>query len=1294
MSVILPGLLPALAPPLFAQRQVEDLGRGVIAVRKSSTEAFISWRLLGLDPTGVGFNLYRSTNGGAPVKLNASVLSTGTNYIDNTANLTVSNAYVVHPVVDGVEQAPSASFTLPANAEVGPVIRIPLQAPHDRRVHNVWPGDLDGDGEYELIACLTGSTTGQTQKIAAYKLNGTFLWDLDFGPNSIDSDNIYVSSATIAAGQWDGVTVYDLDGDGRAEVIVKSANGVRFGDGATLTFSDNVTQFISVLEGQTGGELDRAVLPNPWQSLENRPLGTLFGVGYPDGVRPSLMIHAKTRKGDGNFHQVNSAWDYRGGNLTQRWSNQWEADDPSAPPTNHQMRILDIDGDGKDEMFPGMYALNYNGTLRYNLGLQGIVHGDRFHISDLNPNRAGLEHYGIQQNNPSGRVEYFTDANTGQLLWDVNIGSIADAARGMALDIDPNYPGSEVWSFYGLRSATGTLIANDPTRPYPNLGTWWDGDLHGDCVNTEVVDKWNYTTMTTSRLLTAYHYGANSNSRSVPAFLGDIYGDWREELIYENANLSEFLVFTTSSSSTTRLYTLAQNPAYRNCLTVKGYLQSNHPDYFLGNGMSTPPTPDIVYTPSIPPLPAPAAPSGLAAVAASGTQINLVWSDTSSNEYGFKIERSSDGSSFAPRATVGVSSTSYSDTGLAPSTTYYYRVRAYHSDANSAYSNPSSATTPAAPPVAPTDVTAESDINRVALSWGASAGATSYNVKRSNNSGGPYTTLASPAVAGHTDITAAAGTTYYYVVSAVNANGESANSSERSGTSVAAGTLQQDSGADGILSVETENYSTNVSQGNHSWAVDATPGYSGAGAMASMPNSGTNINTGYTTTSPRLDFQINFTKTGTHYVWIRGRTGPNGVDDDSGHAGIDGVANTTSDRMTFSSSWAWRNTTMDGPVATFYVTSPGVHTVNIWMREDGLIVDKLLLTSNASYVPSGTGPEESAREGDVTVPATPSGPSATAVSSSRIDVSWTASTGATSYNVKRATTSGGPYTTVASGVTSTGYSNNGLSASTTYNYVVSAVNSAGESADSAQVNATTQTAAPSTPTFVGAGSASSGAGSVTAGMPSGLQTEDSSRMSSVWRPEGILLLFVETAAQASSLSNQNGGTWSAVTGALQSTGAAGGTNGAQLSVFWSRYNGSQGAPSISDSGNHQLAQVVAIRGAASSGTPWDVVGGNVEATSDTTGNIPGATTTVSDTLVVVAVAGNLPDSNGTSQFSGWTNSSLTSMTERTDNTTNSGNGGALGIATGGKASAGAYGATTVTHGSSAAKAMVSIAIKN
>jgi len=222
---------------------------------------------------------------------------------------------------------------------------------------------------------------------------------------------------------------------------------------------------------------------------------------------------------------------------------------------------------------------------------------------------------------------------------------------------------------------------------------------------------------------------------------------------------------------------------------------------------------------------------------------------------------------------------------------------------------------------------------------------------------------------------------------------------------------------------------------------------------------------------------------------------------------------------------------------------------------------------------------------------------------------------------------------------------------------------------------------PTPPTFVAAGAVASGTGTITPALPSGIATND------------ILLLFLETANQAISISNQNGGTWTEVTNSPQGIGTAGGSAATRLTVFWSRYNGTQGAPTAGDSGNHQAGRIIAIRGCATSGNPWDVTAGGVEGTADTSGSIPGATTTVANTLVVAAIATSLPDANGTANFSAWANSDLTNVTERMDNTRNAGNGGGLAVATGEKVTAGVYGATAVTCGTAAAKGMLSIALK-
>jgi len=190
-----------------------------------------------------------------------------------------------------------------------------------------------------------------------------------------------------------------------------------------------------------------------------------------------------------------------------------------------------------------------------------------------------------------------------------------------------------------------------------------------------------------------------------------------------------------------------------------------------------------------PPPPPPAAPSNLTATATSSSQISVAWTDNANNETSFTVERSVGGNPFTAVATLGANSTSFQDTGLAASTTYSYRVRASNGGGNSAYSNTGSATTQAGstqPPAAPTGLTATAGNAQVGLSWTASSAATSYTIKRATVSGGPYTNVGTAAAAtGFTDTGLSNGTTYFYVVSAVNAGGESANSSPASATPTA-----------------------------------------------------------------------------------------------------------------------------------------------------------------------------------------------------------------------------------------------------------------------------------------------------------------------------------------------------------------------------------------------------------------------------------------------------------------------------------------------------------------------------
>ncbi|MGZ4989999.1 MAG: beta strand repeat-containing protein, partial [Methylobacter sp.] len=217
------------------------------------------------------------------------------------------------------------------------------------------------------------------------------------------------------------------------------------------------------------------------------------------------------------------------------------------------------------------------------------------------------------------------------------------------------------------------------------------------------------------------------------------------------------------------------------------------------------------------------------------------------------------------------------------------------------------------------------------------------------------------------------------------------------------------------------------------------------------------------------------------------------------------------------------------------------------------------------------------------------------------------------------------------------------------------------------------------PAYQAQGAASSGTGSLAPVWPTH-QTDD------------IALLIVETANQAVTLSSNTAG-FVEVASSPQGTGTAASTAATRLTVFWTRAtSNAMASPTVADSGDHQIAQIVTFRGVYATGNPWDVTVGDVLATAGTGFSIPGATTTVTNSLVVAIVSAGV-DANSTTQRSGWTNASLTGLTERVDSNTNSGNGGGFGAATGVKATAGTYNSTTGTLASAFAQGRISIALK-
>lgn len=601
------ALLALLTLPVSAQRQMEDLDRGVVAQRTGTSTVYLSWRMLASDPTNIAFNVYRSANGGAAVKLNSTAITTTTDYSDSPGATLLdgsSLAYTVRPVIGGVEQAASGAWTLPAASASDPFYEISFTGadpandpgpggPYDNKF--TWVGDFNGDGEYDFLCdrLPTNATGGPYEQfLEAYLRDGTFLWRMNMGPNSTNRSDIYRPGASaISVGDGDNVTCFDLDGDNHAEAIVRTANGVTVSNAAgntvtTITAPNNTDQFLTVIDGMTGVEIDSAPVPNNW--AQHGTLQSKCFIAYLDGKHPSVVLYGYNRATSGQFYRQWTAWDFVGGQLVQRWT--W-AQDPSTMPGSegHQIRIGDVDNDGRDELVDIGHVMDDDGTQLY---VTDLTHGDRFHLADINPLRPGLETFAIQQNNPTFLATAYFNSETGSFFNKWYSSSLVDVGRGLALDMDPNYLGMEMFSTQpGIFNAEGAEIFANSFFPYEGL--WWDGDRGREIIRgtngtatAPAIEKFNPSTGTPSRL---YVNGNNIYDYSVllayggrPAFWGDILGDWREEIVAVKTDYTGFRIFTTNTPAQDRRTCLMHNAQYRVQATTKGYVQASYVDHYLG----------------------------------------------------------------------------------------------------------------------------------------------------------------------------------------------------------------------------------------------------------------------------------------------------------------------------------------------------------------------------------------------------------------------------------------------------------------------------------------------------------------------------------------------------------------------------------------------------------------------------------------------------------------------------------------------------------------------------------------
>ncbi|MDE5998404.1 MAG: rhamnogalacturonan lyase [Muribaculaceae bacterium] len=583
----------------FSKLKMESLGRGVVAVREAPDKVNISWRYLSQDPEDQSFDIYRNGK-----KINKTPITQSTYYSDNYKGKD-SARYDVIPS-DGKL---SGSYILPAEAPLG-YIEIPLDRPelgvdfwgkeYFYNANDASIGDVDGDGEYEIILKWDPTNshdnahdgfTGPTY-LDCYKLDGTKLWRINLGEN-IRSGAHYIQ-----------FMVYDLDGDGCAEVVCKTSDGTI--DGTNKLIGDHKAdwrnmkgriiagpEYLTVFNGKTGEAMSsvdyqpaRGQLKDWGDGYANRSERYLGAIAYLDGVHPSVVMcrgyYAKSAL---------AAYDWDGKELKLRWifDSSIPGNESYGGQGNHNLRVADVDGDGYDEIIYGQMTVDHDGTGLYSTGL---YHGDAIHLlSDVNNQKYYV--WGCHENKKDGTT--LRDAATGEVI--LRYPSNKDIGRCMAADIDPTHEGVELWSpsSGGLRSFTGELIspqhgfldethANIPV----NFSLLWDGDLLTELLdgNTKTlsISKYNWTTGRVDLLKELSGAASNNWTKANPCLQADIIGDWREEVIARTPDNESLRIYVTDYPTDYRFHTFMEDPAYRVSVANQNvaYNQPAEPGFYFG----------------------------------------------------------------------------------------------------------------------------------------------------------------------------------------------------------------------------------------------------------------------------------------------------------------------------------------------------------------------------------------------------------------------------------------------------------------------------------------------------------------------------------------------------------------------------------------------------------------------------------------------------------------------------------------------------------------------------------------
>ncbi len=584
---------------------LEYLDRGISAVN-TGKGMLVSWRYLANDDDNAVYKLYRDNT-----LIFTSEAGKATCYLDSQGS--GSSKYRVDTLTSDGTLKSSEVCRLASNNTYFDIPMTPptgsdcTYSPNDMSV-----GDIDGDGQYELFVKWDPSNSQDNSKggktgnvfIDCVRLDGTRVWRIDLGVN-------------IRAGaHYTQFYVADFDLDGKAEMTCKTADGTKDGTGKVIGDGSkdyrngdgyilDGPEYYTLFDGATGAALDtvdyepaRGTVSSWGDKYGNRVDRFWGSVAYVDGVHPCVIT------GRGYYTRMTATcYGVENKKLVKKWAFDTGNNSSAAGygDGNHNSMPADVDGDGKQEIITGATCIDDNGKV---LWCTNLGHGDAMHLSDFEPDRAGLELFVCHEEQSSGWGVSIIEAATGKTIYHEN--GTKDTGRCGAANVTAANPGSEYWGPYtnGTINVKGGQVSS--TKGAQNFFIYWDGDLEREYLDggnaaPATISKMNVSGKIDS-LLTTTGFITNNSTKGNPCLSADIFGDWREELIVRASDNKSVRIYCTPYETDYRITTLMHDAHYRMQVSSQNtaYNQPPHTSFFLGTGYDLPARPtDTVNTDGI-----------------------------------------------------------------------------------------------------------------------------------------------------------------------------------------------------------------------------------------------------------------------------------------------------------------------------------------------------------------------------------------------------------------------------------------------------------------------------------------------------------------------------------------------------------------------------------------------------------------------------------------------------------------------------------------------------------------------